>query len=131
MKIDIFRTKETPRSVSGELFVDNQLECLTLEPSRTNPVHEGHPCIPAGVYSVVFTPSPHLGYITPELLDVPDRSDIRIHIGNFPQDSLGCVLVGQAAAADTVLESRQAFNKLMTLLKTALGNITVTINDVR
>ena len=131
MKIDIFRTKETPRSVSGELFVDSQFECYTLEPSRTSPVHAGHPCIPAGVYSVVFTPSPHLGYITPELLDVPGRSDIRIHVGNFPKDSLGCVLVGQAAAADTVLESRQAFNKLMTLLKTALGNITVTINDVR
>jgi len=77
------------------MWVDNQFEAFTLEPARTNPIHSGHPAIPAGEYPLVLTFSPHFKMVTPEVLDVPKRSAIRIHIGNFPKDSLGCTLVGE------------------------------------
>lgn len=129
MNIEVKRLNETEKSIVGQLFVDNQPECYTLEPGRTNPVHQGHPCIPAGTYSVELTFSPHFKYVTPEVMDVPGRTDIRIHRGNRPEDSLGCTLVGEGYATDWVSASEPAFDRLMTLLKTASTPITVTYTD--
>lgn len=111
--------------------MDGQSECFCLEPARVNPVNAGHPCIPVGEYRVILTPSPHLGYLTPELLDVPERSDIRVHIGNYPKDSLGCILVGETNTLDAVGNSHSAFEDLMALLKTAPDGITIEIIDIR
>ena len=123
MKVEIRRRWETPRSVCGEMwiFANNiwQFECFTLEPARLTPVHEGHPCIPAGTYKVILTHSPHLGYVTPEVLDVPGRTAIRWHVANKPEDVLGCVGVGDKRALDWVSNSAIAFTKLMTRLQAA------------
>lgn len=129
MKVRIQRTVEISRSIISDIYVDDQFECYGLEPSRTTPVHEGHPCIPTGTYKVILTPSPHLHYVTPEVLKVPDRSAIRWHIGNRPEDVLGCVAVGTHYSTDWVSESKVAFDKLMTLLKTATDGIEVTYLD--
>lgn len=120
MELEVRRKKqrETAISVGGELWVDGQFECFTLEPARTTPVHPGHPCIPAGRYKAILTLSPHMGYTTPELLGVPGRDKIRIHVANFPQELLGCTAVGGAWKKDAVLGSKDAFQKLMTLMKT-------------
>jgi len=56
-------------------------------------------------------------YITPELLDVPGRTAIRIHIANKPEDLLGCTAVGITANVDWVGQSKVAFEQLMELLK--------------
>jgi Steigviridae/Suoliviridae L,D-carboxypeptidase/transpeptidase len=120
MNCEVRRRWETSRSITGELWIDGQFECYTLEPARDSPVHPGHPCIPAGRYRVALTLSPHLEYTTPELLEVPGRSDIRWHIGNYPKDVLGCAVVGLTHAEDFVGDSRRAFEeKLMPLLKSA------------
>ncbi len=119
MKVEILRKWGANQSVAGEMWIDNQFECFTLEPARENPVNQGHPIIPAGTYKVILTPSPHLGYITPEVLDVPGRTEIRWHIGNFPKDTLGCVLVGMNRGHNFVGESKVAFKRLMVLLETA------------
>lgn len=119
MKLDIYRASYGAKSTLGELFVDNQRECFTLEPAKDKPVHEGHPCIPAGVYEVRLTLSPHMGYVTPEVLDVPGRTAIRIHKANYPEELLGCTAVGDAQREDSVLNSKVAFDRLMVLLKQA------------
>ena len=121
MNVEIRRQTETATSVCGEMWIDGQFECFTLEPSRDTPVHPGHPCIPAGTYDVVLTLSPHLGYICPEVLDVPGRTAIRWHIGNFPADVLGCVVVGTEQQPDAVLHSKLAFGKMMDLLNGAVS----------
>lgn len=109
---------ETARSVSGVLLIENVFECYTLEPARTNPVNPGHPCIDAGgPFEVVINKSPHLGYDTPLVLDVPGRSEIRWHIANKPEDLLGCVGVGEYRATDWVGNSKIAFEQLMVKLK--------------
>jgi len=116
MKVDIFRRVETARSITGEFWIDGIKQCVYLEPSRLTPVNPGHPCIPAGIYKVVLTPSPHLGYVCPEVLDVPGRTAIRWHIGNYPKDVLGCCIVGTTLGTDFVGNSKVAFEALMAKL---------------
>lgn len=72
----------------------------------------------------------------PHVVDVPDRTDILIHPGNFPSDTLGCILVGQTKGTDYIGESRAAFDKLWPIIQertdnkmlfiTVLGGIAVT-----
>jgi len=52
-----------------------------------------------------------------ELLDVPGHTDILIHPGNMPSDTLGCVLVGYGAfcygeLAESVEAYRQVYNRV-------------------
>jgi Family of unknown function (DUF5675) len=129
VKVEIRRKWETARSVCGEMWVDGQFEAFTLEPARVNPVHPGHPAIPAGSYRVILTPSPHLGYVTPEVLEVPGRSHIRWHIGNKPEDVEGCVAVGHEHSTDYVSHSGAAFSQLMTLLREANDEIVAEYSD--
>jgi hypothetical protein len=48
MNVEIRRKWETDLSVCGEMWIDGQFECLTLEPSRLTPIHADHPCFAAG-----------------------------------------------------------------------------------
>ena len=51
-------------------------------------------CIPFGVYTCKRVKSPKFGD-TFEVMGVPGRSHILFHQGNIPEDSLGCILVGE------------------------------------
>jgi hypothetical protein len=117
MKVDIYRKVETSESITGEFWLDGVQQCVYLEPSRTTPFWPGHPCIDAGTYQVVLTMSPHLGYICPEVLNVPGRAAIRWHIGNFPKDVLGCCVVGITVGENLVENSKVAFAALMAKLQ--------------
>jgi hypothetical protein len=68
--------------------------------------------------------SPHLQYLTPEVLNVPGRSSIRWHIGNKPEDVEGCSAIGTTLGpqADWVGGSHAAFTSLMAVLNTAWDN---------
>jgi Family of unknown function (DUF5675) len=116
VKVDIYRKIETSQSITGEFWIDGVKQCYYLEPSRLTPFYPGHPCIPAGSYRVELTMSPHLGYVCPEVLNVPGRSAIRWHIGNFPKDVLGCCVVGTELDRDFVGNSKAAFGALMAKL---------------
>lgn len=48
-----------------------------------------------------------------EITGVPGHSGILFHVGNFNADSNGCVLVGMAATAAGLVQSRIAFKALM------------------
>ena len=50
--------------------------------------------IPPGEYTVKNLYSPKFGRMMLRLVNVPDRSGILIHQGNYAKDSLGCILVG-------------------------------------
>jgi len=117
MKVDVYRKVETNEAISGEFWLDGVRECDYLEPSRYTPFYPGHPCIEAGTYRVVLPMSPHLGYVCPEVLDVPGRTAIRWHIGNFPKEVLGCCVVGTAVSTNQVENSRSAFDALMARLE--------------
>lgn len=128
LELDVYRRWYSLFSVCGELWINSIRAMYTLEPARETPVHPGHPCIPAGRYKVVLTHSPHLGYICPELLDVPGRTAIRVHMGNFPRDVEGCTAVGLNHEPDIVAESALAFKSLMVML-TKASEIWITYHD--
>lgn len=121
MKIVVQRKWESTESICGEISVDNQFECFSLERTRTGE----HPCIPAGVYRVHLTPSPHLHYVTPEVLEVPGRTHIRLHVANKASELLGCTAVGETHTPNFVGNSEDAFVSLMTLLRMAGGPISI------
>ena len=63
----------------------------------------------------------------PLLLNVPGFSGIRIHTGNTEKDSLGCILVGKNKAVGKVLESRDTYSKLFSILQKADKKETIKI----
>jgi hypothetical protein len=96
----------------GTMFYGEERLCETLElPWRDN--YRGISCIPEGAYECRIGHSPFRGYPVYWLQDVPGRSDVQIHIGNFPKDIRGCILVGTERGTDMVVHSKIAFNKFM------------------
>jgi hypothetical protein len=55
----------------------------------------GKTAIPAGRYRIATTWSVRFQKKLPEIRNVPGFTGIRIHAGNGPEDTEGCILVGQ------------------------------------
>lgn len=74
-------------------------------------------CIPEGEYVMTRRVSPKFGE-TWHIKDVPERSHILIHAGNYPNDFHGCVGLGTKLLDDrvAVANSRVAVNKFEDLL---------------
>ena len=121
MELLLTRTEQTQTYTAGKLGIINEMGvayfCDTLEPSLHPANHLRPKAIPAGRYDVAVTWSPRFKRWLPLLLKVPYRSGIRIHAGNNPEDSSGCILVGRALLPGHVYNSRSTLEKLMTLLK--------------
>lgn len=112
LRLKVSRQAFTPLSTQGSLLIQGLPFCHTLEPRKDQ--SQGKPfCIPIGSYKVELLPSHHFKTITPHILDVPGFTDIEIHWGNAPQDTEGCLLVGDTADKDWVGQSRTTFDALM------------------
>jgi len=74
------------------------LSCVTLELGWKDNAPDVS-CIPKGTYKAVLRISENLGkhyrVLQPDGSEVPGRSWILIHIGNFKADIKGCILVGR------------------------------------
>lgn len=112
MKLKLVRTDLTENSTIGELYIDGQFECYILEDTVRNEKIAGKTAIPYGTYDVAITYSPRFTRYLPLLLNVPNYSGIRIHKGNYPKDTEGCLLPGRKKSKDAVLESALAFDRL-------------------
>ena len=66
--------------------------------------------IPAGTYPVEYTWSPKFKKPLPELLNVPERSGIRIHRGTLPEHSHGCILTDMAGISFLQILFNQIMN---------------------
>ena len=91
--------------------------CDTLEPTWRDYEHgaykiKGRSAIPEGRYAVVISYSPKFQQWLPILLGVPKFEGIRIHAGNTPQDTEGCILVGKNRTVGQVLDSRIWLHRL-------------------
>lgn len=62
------------------------------------------------------------------VMNVPKRSGILIHEGNFPQDTKGCILVGTNDKVGQVSFSKATLSSLMSKMKNA-EKISLTIKE--
>ena len=111
----ILRDTFTDKSTIGELFLNGERFCDTLElPWRDN--QKSISCIPAGEYKVRLRyprESATREYLHLLVQEVKDRSYILFHRGNSAKDTRGCILVGQGSQQDIVHNSTLAMDLLM------------------
>ena len=108
----LIRDDQNDLRTLGFLLDGDERIAETLElPWRDN--KRGVSCIPEGTYECKLSMSPSRGYPVYWLQNVPGRQDVQIHIGNFPKDIRGCILVGEERGVDQVVRSKRAFNAFM------------------
>lgn len=105
MKIEVRRHYFSENYTIGKLYIDGGYFCDTLEPSTTA---KEHPAVKIGIYSLVIAWSPKFGSYMPRI-EVPNRSGILFHVGNYPHDTKGCVLLGLNTIKGSVTASRASF----------------------
>lgn len=129
MEILVKRIAKKETYTIGKMYIDGKYFCDTLEDkdrglSQSMTEEEiskrkvyGLTAIPTGAYKVIVNYSERFGKRMPLLLDVKGYAGVRIHSGNTPADTLGCILVGRNTAKGMVTESRKTFLRLMETLK--------------
>lgn len=123
MELTLKPYKITATSTISKLFVDGLYECEVLEgtvrPDGAVKIF-GKTAIPGGRYQVIMTMSTRFQRILPLLVDVPGYEGVRIHPGNKPEDTEGCLLPGQeCATSNFVAHSVIEFTKLMVKINKA------------
>lgn len=96
----------------GYLVADGKAICYTLElPWKDN--SNNISCIPTGTYKGILRYDKKDGWRI-QLDNVPNRTGVQIHMGNYTTQIEGCVLVGTEAKVDncTVVNSAAAYAKL-------------------
>ncbi len=103
----------TDISTIGNLFIENEYFCFTLEDVVREPGIKipGKTAIPYGRYEVIIDQSKRFGRAMPHILDVPMFEGIRIHAGNKSEDVEGCIAVGFTRDKDFIGRSVLAFNQ--------------------
>ena len=142
MNLVVKRNVFTDTSTIGELWVNGTFFCYTLEDKdrgliQTQPITEiaqkklfGKTAIPLGKYDLALTFSNRFQKYMPQVLNVPCFEGIRIHSGNNSEQTDGCLLVGMKKGENVILESKTAFNTLMSMLKTNEKKMKMTIEYV-
>lgn len=113
----LIRTDFQADGIFGKLFDDDGYQlAVTLEHA-----FNGLPKLPVGSYrcqrglhSLHSTPTP---FETFEVTDVPNHTGILFHVGNYNDDSNGCILLGRVVIGSgkgtMVTASRATFDRFM------------------
>jgi hypothetical protein len=149
MELELKRIAKRDTYTIGRLSINGQRFCDTLEDTDRGldqkmslavlkaRKRKGITAIPTGRYKVTLgVKSPKYskrpaynfceGYV-PRLINVPAYEGVLIHIGNYPQDTEGCILVGRNTKVGAVLNSTETFKQLYAILQKATDNIYITI----
>lgn len=149
MKLVLDRIFKGEDYTIGKLYIDGEFICDTLEDrdrglKQTDSLEKiqfvkvyGKTAIPTGTYNIdisIVSPKfkdkvwskPFDGKL-PRLIDVPGYEGVLIHVGNKPEDTLGCILVGDNKIKGQVINSTARFNQLMSKLQSIKETITIII----
>ena len=126
MQIEVYRDMLTVNSAVSRISVNNVPMWYGLEPPLTRE-GEGPVAIPEGVFTLSIVWSPKHQFYVPLVNDVPGHTAIEIHPGDFPQDTLGCLLVGMTRSVDRLYASRDAWSQMFCKILEAIPKERVTI----
>lgn len=128
MNITLNRIAKKSKYTIGKLYIDGEYFCDTIEDTdrgltqtmtdaqiKSKKVY-GQTAIPTGTYKVIISYSNKFKRQMPLLLNVPGFLGIRIHSGNTEKDTEGCLIVGKNKAVGKVIESKDTYNKLFSIL---------------
>lgn len=124
MELFITRDLFTDNASLGKLLVDGAHFAYSCE-DKDRKLEDGgekvqnETAIPRGRYKVILSFSPHFQRVLPELLDVPGFTGVRIHGGNGPADTKGCILIGRVRTADGVANCAERVTTLILTLQKA------------
>ena len=140
MKLRLHRIQFSEGATIGILDVGEKT-VYTLEDGKREHKVYGETCIPAGQYILELRneggmnsryaakyPN-HRGMIW--LRHVPFFEYIYIHVGNYPSDTLGCILVGMTADDEFIGSSRKAYELIYEPIAKAIesGECSILIED--
>lgn len=142
----LYRKQSNSEETWGELYLDGELLCYTLEDEKRAVKVWGETRIPAGKYEIQLRKVGghharyakrfgfHKGML--HLQGVPNFKWILIHIGNTDKDTAGCILVGTKVVKQNnrfvLWNSRDAYCKIYPPIANALERVekvTITIKD--
>ena len=141
LELTLHRKWKKDKYSIGNLYIDGKFFCNTLEDKDRNLFQGmsekdimkrkvyGETAIPYGRYRITLkVKSPRFalkkqyekcdGHL-PRLLNVPCWEGVLMHIGNYPNDTAGCILVGKNEVKGAVVNSTTYFWKLYEILKKA------------
>jgi hypothetical protein len=128
VKLFVTRLTKTNASVSGELKLGGQHFAYTLEPAEASETIKPR-AIPLGTYEVTLRHSPRFKRIMPHIENVPGFEGVLIHWGNYPKDTVACLLVGYERMPNFVGQSQKAFDELFLKLSDSTEPITITYTE--
>ena len=134
MELKLIRKYRKTDYTIGILYVNNKYFCeiledtdrglkdsMSLEEIKKIKIKD-QTCIPYGIYQILMTYSPKQKKIMRLVNNVKGFEGIRIHSGNTNKDTSGCLLPGYNKIKGQVINSRETFNKLYSLIQTAINN---------
>jgi len=135
MEAILTRELNQDKQTIGSLVIKNEegkklFSCKTLE-LAWNDNKKNESCIPLGNYKVAPRQSAKYNKHY-HILDVPGRSFILIHIGNYNTQTKGCILVGEKLAdinADGYKDVTNSKATLKKLLEVAPKGFEITIKN--
>ena len=146
MELTLTRIEFYDDRTFGKLYHGDDLICDILEDKNRGLMQDwelatiiskkifGKTAIPFGRYEITVTYSNHFGKPLPLINDVKGFEGVRIHSGNRPEDTEGCLLCGVRPnynECNYIIDSRITFEKVYKLIGEALLNEQVFINIIK
>lgn len=129
--VRIYRIEESYRGTFGVLTICDKAFCVTLEPSDVRN-QRNVSNVPDSQYLCKRIESRLFGE-TFEVINVPGRSHVLFHAGNFIEDTKGCIILaqhfGKLYGERAVLNSGDTFRKFMEGFKD-INQFSLTIKEV-
>ena len=127
--LELIRHEEAVTGTLGILKIQKQIAFFTLEPPDLLN-RKGFSSIPAQQYICKRHVSPSFGE-TFLITEVPDRTKVLFHWGNWRSNTEGCILLGTGIMWEKrgITNSKHAFEKFMRIMK-GYNIIHLTIKEV-
>jgi len=133
MNIILHRTEESADGIFGVMTDEfgNQI-CATLEHAFDSGLGNGtfSPKVPPGTYTCIKGQHQlaHMShpFVTYMLQNVPNHTNILIHMGNYNSDSDGCILVGEIRSGNAITNSVVTLNKFLAM-QNSIDTFTLTV----